>query len=107
MVAKVASKRAKKEPDVLIKRVELVAQRLARTEEVTANFAIHLQEKTRLPFVIRVIRGQKIGEQFSILINRIDWVAEKSCIAAQLSDRFAIRRAVAANDERLMIVALH
>src|SRR6266567_4594017 len=107
MVAKAARKRAEKEPNILIERVVLIAQRLARAEKITADFAVHLQEKTRLGFVIGIIGCEKIGEQFPIFINRIDGMPEKAGFAAQLSDRFAIQWAVAANDERLMIVALH
>ena len=62
MVAKVASERAEKEPNVLIKGIELIAQRLARTEEITANLAIYLQEKTRFGLVVRIIGREKIGE---------------------------------------------
>src|SRR5882724_4206701 len=83
MVAKVARERTEKEPNILIERVELIAQRLARAEKITANFAVHLQEKTRLGLVIGVIGGEKIGEQFPIFINRINGVAEKSRLATQ------------------------
>ena len=107
MVAKAARKRAEKEPNILIERVELIAQRLARAEKITANFAVHLQEKTRLGLVIGVIGREEIGEQFPIFINRINGMPEKTGVAAQLSDRFAIRWAVATNHERVMIVALH
>src|SRR6266571_6072571 len=96
-----------KKTDVLIKRVELVLQRLARAEQITANFAVHLQQKTRFRFVIGVVRGEKISEQFSILVHRIDRVAEKSGIAAEFPYRFAVGSAIAANEERLVIVACH
>ena len=91
----------------MIQRVELVLQRLARAEQITANFAVHLQEKTRFRFVIGVIGGEKISEQFSILVHRIYRVAEKSGIAAEFSYRFAVGFAIASNEERLVIVVLH
>ena len=62
MVAKIANERAEKEPNILIKGIELIAQRLARAKEITANLAIYLQQKTRLRFVIRIIGRKKIGE---------------------------------------------
>src|SRR6476646_1319505 len=106
VVAKIARQCAKKEPDVLIQRVELVLQRLTRAEQVTANFAVHLQEKTRFRLVIGVISGEKIGKQFAILVHRIDRVAEKPGIAAEFPYRFAVGSAIAANEEGLVIVAL-
>src|SRR5206468_2738546 len=51
VIAKIASQRAKKEPNVLVKRVELIAQRLARAKEIASNFAIDFKEKTRFRFV--------------------------------------------------------
>jgi len=107
VVAKIARQRAKKEPDVLIQRVELVLQRLARAEQITANFAVHLQKKTRFCLVIRVVSGEKISEQFSILLHRIDRVAEKSGIAAEFPYRFAVGSAIATNQEGVVIVARH
>ena len=62
VVPEITGQRPEKEPDVLIKRVELILQRLARAEQVTANFAVHLQEKPGFRFVIGVISGEKIGE---------------------------------------------
>src|SRR6476661_6089211 len=69
VVTKVTGQSAEKQPDVLIKRVELILQRLARAEQVAGDFAVHLQQKTGFRFVIGVIRGEKISEQFSILIH--------------------------------------
>jgi hypothetical protein len=91
----------------LIKRVELVLQRLARTEKIPENFPVNLQKKTGFRLVICVIGCEKIGEQFSILVHRINWVAKKSGIAAELSYRFAVRSAIATNEERLMVVVRH
>src|SRR6266487_1757656 len=107
VVAKIARQRAKKEPDVLIQRVELVLQRLARAEQITANFAVHLHEKTRFRLMIGVVGGEKIGKQFPILVHRINRVAEKSGIAAEFPYRFAVGSAIAANEEWIVIVALH
>src|SRR6478736_5689985 len=83
VVPEVPSQRPEKQPDVLIKRVELILQGLARAEQVAGNFAIHLQEKTGFRFVVGVIRGEKISEQFSILIHGIDRLAEESRITAE------------------------
>src|SRR4029077_9975001 len=107
VVAEISRQGAKKEPDVLVKRVHLVLQRLARPQKIPANFAIHFKQKTRLRFVIGVIGGEKISEQFSIFIHGINRVAEKSGIAAELSYRFAVRSAIATNEERIMVVARH
>src|SRR5437764_12308341 len=107
VVAEISRQGAKKKPDVLVKRVKLVLQRLARPQKISPNFAIHLKQKTRSRFVIGVIGGEKISEQFSILINGINRVAEKSGIAAEFSYRFAVRPAIATNKERLMVVVRH
>src|SRR4029077_10903574 len=107
VVAEISRQGAKKEPDILIKRVELVLQGLARAEKIPANFAIHFKQKTRLRFVIGVIGRKKISEQFSIFIHGINRVSEKSGIAAELSYCFAVRSAIAANEERLMVVVRH
>jgi hypothetical protein len=74
----------------LIKRVQLILQRLARAEQVPANFAVRLQKKTGLRFVIGVIGGQKISEQFPVLVHRINRLAEESRIATKFSYRLAI-----------------
>src|ERR1044072_2256279 len=57
--------------------------------------------------MIGIISGKKISEQFSIFVHGVDRIAEKSGIAAEVSDRFAVRSAIATNEERLMGVALH
>ena len=90
----------------MVKRIELVLQRLARTEKIAANFAFHLQKKTRFRFVISVIGGEKISEQFSILVHWVNRIAKKSGIAAELSYRFAVRSAIATNEERLVVVVV-
>jgi hypothetical protein len=87
---KVAGQRPEKQPDVLIERVELILQRLARAEQIAGDFAVHLEEKTGFRFVIGVIRGEKIGEQFPILIHGINRLAEEAGLAAEFSYRFAI-----------------
>src|SRR5881275_2689407 len=73
---------AKKEQDVLVKRVHLVLQRLARSQKIPPNFAIHFKQKTRLGFVIGVIGSEKVSEQFSIFIHGINRLAEKSGVTA-------------------------
>ena len=36
--------------------------------------------------MIGVIGGQKIGEQFTVLVNRIDWLAKESGVFVAASD---------------------
>src|SRR4051812_27012565 len=90
VVSKITGQRAEEQPDVLIQRIQLVLQRLARAEQIAGNFAVHLQQKTRFWFVVGVIGRQKVREQFAVLVNRIDWDAEKSRITAKFSYRLAI-----------------
>ena len=90
VVAEVTGQRPEKQPYVLIQRVELILKRLARAEEVTGNLAVHLQKKTGFRFVVGVIVRQKIGEQFAVLVNRIDRLTEESRFAAEFSYRMAI-----------------
>src|SRR5207249_11000520 len=71
IVPKVARKRAKKESNVLIERVDLIPQGLARTEEITPDLAVHFQQKTSFGFVVSIVSRKKIGEQLSIFINGI------------------------------------
>src|SRR6476620_756828 len=85
VVTEVAGQGTEEQPDVLIKRVELILQRHARAEQVAGDFAVHLEKKTGFRFVIGVIGGEKIGEQFSILINGINRLAEKAGLAAKFS----------------------
>src|SRR6266404_1904897 len=62
IIAEVTGQRAEKQPDILVKRVELILQRLSRTQQVAANLAVHLQKKRRFRFVIGVISGEKISK---------------------------------------------
>src|SRR5207302_450266 len=48
VIAEVTGQRAEKQPDILVKRVELILQRLARTQQVAANLAVHLQKRPAL-----------------------------------------------------------
>ena len=57
--------------------------------------------------MIRIIGGEKISEQFSILVHRINRIAKKAGVAAEFSDGFAVRSAIATNEERLVIVVRH
>src|SRR5579885_2740921 len=107
VVAKISRQRPEKEPHILVERVELVAQRPAATEQVTADFALHLQKKTRVRLVIGVISGKKVGKQFAIFIHRINRIAEKSGVAAEFSHRVAVRPAVATDEERFLEIARH
>src|ERR1700732_42227 len=77
IVSGVAPQGAKKEADVLAKRIELVPERLPRTEQVAANLAGDLEDERRLRFLVRVIGRQEIREQFVIFVNRIDRVTEE------------------------------
>ena len=97
VIAKVAGQCAKKEPDILIKRVELVPQGLARAKEIAANFAVDFKEKARFGFVVGIVSSKKIGEQLSIFVNGIDRFAEESSLAAQFSYRVTIGGAIASD----------
>src|SRR5207248_4469181 len=97
VIAKITGQRAKKEPNVLVKRVELIAQRLARAKEIAPNFAIDFKEKTRFRFVVGIVSGKKIREQLSIFVNGIDRFAEESSLAAQFSYRPTIGAAIASD----------
>ena len=63
---------------------------LARAEQIAGNFAVHLEQKTGFRLVIGVISGEKIGEQFPILIHGINRLAEEAGLAAEFSYRFPI-----------------
>src|SRR4051812_38867770 len=101
VVTRVAPEGAKKEPDVLAKGIELVPERLARAEQVTADIAVDLEHEGGLRFLVRVIAGQEIREQLVVLENRIDRFAEESGLATETADRAAIGRSVAADDKCL------
>src|SRR5438094_7657437 len=88
VVAEISRQGAKKEPDVLVKRVHLVMQRLGRPQKISPNSATHFKQKTRLRFVSGAIGSEKISEQFSIFIHGINRFAEKSGTEAQFSYRF-------------------
>src|SRR5262249_18005020 len=90
LVPKVTRQRAKKHPHDMIERVDLILQGLPRAQQIAGDFAVNLQEKTRFGLVIGVISREKIGKQFTVLINRIDRVAEKTGIAAEFSYGLAI-----------------
>src|SRR6478735_6000301 len=78
VVPEITRQRPEEQPDVLIKCIELILQRLARAEQVPGNLAVHLEEKTGFRFVIGVIRCEKIGEQFPILVHGINRLAEEA-----------------------------
>src|SRR5436189_518872 len=107
MVTEIAAKRFQEERDILPEGIKLVAQRPARAQQIAADLAIDLDHKRGLGFPIGVIGGKKIGEQLSIFVDRIDRLAQKSGIAAKLADSIAIRVAIAANDERLLVLDGH
>src|SRR5438552_3801688 len=104
IVAKVASERAKKEPDVLIKRVELILQRPPRPKQIAANLAVHLQNKRRFRLVVGVISREKIGEQLSIFVDRVDRHTQKSSLATELPHSCAIGTAVTADRECFLVI---
>src|SRR5260370_5161036 len=97
VIAQITGQRAEKEPNVLVKRVKLIAQWLARAKQVASNFAIDFKEKTRFRFVVGIVSGKKISEQLSIFVNGIDRFAEESGLAAQFSYRFTIGSAKTAD----------
>src|ERR1051326_6895941 len=107
VVARVTPKRAKEEPNVLAEGIKLVPERLARTEEIAANLTVDLEDKRRFRFLVRIVRRQEIREQFVVVINRIDRVAEKSGLATEPAHRAAIGRAVAADGECFLGFGFH
>src|SRR5712691_5028085 len=104
VVTKIAGQRFQKERHVLPEGIKLIAQWLARAQKVTANFTIDFDDERRFRFVIGVISGEKIGEQLSIFVNRVDRLTQKPGLAAQFSHRLAIGTAVAANRESVLVV---
>src|SRR2546423_10544743 len=87
VVAQVTPDRSEKEPDVLAKRIELVPERLARAQQITADFAVNLEDERRLRLLVGIIGGEKVREQFVVLIYRIDRVAEETRLAAEAPHR--------------------
>src|SRR4051794_3246182 len=75
VVSEITAKRAQKQPDVLIQRVELIEQRPTATQQVTANAAVDLEDKTGFRLVVGVVGGQKIGKQSPVFVNRVDRLA--------------------------------
>src|SRR5204862_6203355 len=69
VVAEISRQGAKKEPDVLVERVHLVLQRLARSQKRPPNSAIHFKQKTRLESLTGVKASEKVSEQLSIFIR--------------------------------------
>src|SRR5438874_13197367 len=72
-------------------------KRLASTQQVTANLHLNIKNERGLRLVICVIRGQKISEQFAILEDWINRVAQKTGVAAKFTDSNAIARLITAN----------
>src|SRR5690348_9067740 len=72
VVAAVSAKGAKEQKHGVSKGIDLMPQRFARTEEVTANFPVNFQDERRLRFLVGVIGCEKIGEQFVVLKHWID-----------------------------------
>src|SRR5438477_8224010 len=97
VVAAVSPKRAKEQKHGVSEGKDLMLQRFARAEEVTANFPINFQDERRLRFVVGVICGEKIGEQFAIVKYWIDRVSQETGGAAKIADRGAIARFIATN----------
>src|ERR1700730_2971408 len=104
LVTVITCQRFKKERHVLPKRVELVLQRPARTEQIAADFTVHLENERRFRLVIGIIGGEKIGEQLSIFVNRINRFAEKSSLATELPDRLAIGTPITPDGECFLAV---
>src|SRR2546423_5975504 len=65
-------KRAKEQKHGVSEGIDLMPQRFARAEEVAADFSINFQDERRFRFVVGVISGEKIGEQFAVLEHRIN-----------------------------------
>ena len=91
------------ETQVLINVVQLLAQRLARAEQVALHLAVDLEHKRRLGLPIGVIAGQKIGKKLPILEHRVDRVAYETRLAAEPPHRRAVVRAVI-SDQKFFLV---
>src|SRR5205085_10584610 len=97
VVARVPPERAQEQANVLTKRVELVPKRLARPEQITADFAVDFENEGGFRLLVRLIARQKIGDQFVLLVNRVDRFPQEPSLTAQTPHRPAVGRAVAAN----------
>ena len=84
---------AQEEHGVLVDAVELLAEGLARAEEVALHLAIHLDDEGGLRLPIGVIAGEEIGEESAILEHRVDGIAEKAGLAAETPDDVPVGRA--------------
>ena len=104
VIAKIPGQRAEKEPDILVKRVDLILQRPPLPQQIASNLAADFKEKARFGFVVGIVRRKKIGEQLSIFVNGIDRFAEESGLAAQFSHRFTIGIPIASDRKRFLVL---
>src|SRR5437588_3257333 len=104
VITKIASQRLDEERDILPERVKLVEQRLTRTKQITADFAVDLNHEGGFRFPVGVVGRQKIREQFSIFVNRIDRRAEEPCLTTQLPHGLAITLAITPDHKWLLLV---
>src|SRR5438552_3423199 len=77
VVAAIPPERAKEQRHRVGEGIDLMPQRLARAEQIAADFPINFQDERRFRFLVGVISREKIGEQFAVLKSRIDRVSQK------------------------------
>ena len=90
VVAGIADDPAQEDARVLVDIVDLLAQRKARAEQVAADFPVHEQHEGRLRLPVGVVGRQVIGEEFAVLEDRVDRVAQKAGFTTELPDAGAV-----------------
>ena len=78
------------ERDVVVEIVELLPEGVPRAEEVAADLAVHQQDEGALGLPVGVVGGEVVGEELAILEDRVDRIAEKAGLAAELADAGAV-----------------
>jgi hypothetical protein len=77
----------------------LLAERAARAKEIPFDDAVHFDDQRGFRFAIRVIAREIVGEEFAILENRVDWLAEEARLAAKAAHGFAVARFVITDED--------
>ena len=78
---------------------ELLTKRTVRAQQIAFDDPLLLQNKGGLRLYIRVVAGQVIGKELPILKDRVDRLAQKSSLAAEVADRLPILRFIAPDDD--------
>ena len=90
IVAGIPDDPAQENAGVLVDVVELLAKGKTRAEQVPANLPLDEQHERRFGFPVGVISRQVICEQFPVFKHRVDRVAEKPGLAAELPHAGAV-----------------